>query len=658
MKTLYRSLALLCFAAGLAACSDDAPATTSATDTAADTAADGSAQPDTGADTGSGSDTGSDTGSGSGAGPEAFVTCDTDADCGDGLDCTTDSCVADGSGQRICAWTLAERTCLIDGLCIRAGAANPTNDCEICDTTQPNVWAFRAAGFACDDGNACTQGDSCAEGGTCLGGEPLLCDDNQLCTVDACSPFRGCVYLPVPDGAEVACDDGAGCTSGDVCKRGRCEGAPVVCDDGNDCTDEVCLEGSGCAPSFNTAACDDSDPCTLETTCSEGRCGGGSPNSCNDFNQCTIDLCDADAGCVNLPTFNPCCTGAVSVCDDGDACTTDLCNPETTECSYETNAAPCDDGNACTVGDSCAAGACGGPARSCDDGNDCTTDDCNINIGCVQNALSGISCSDGFDCTTGDACVAGSCQPADSSLCVCTPNFDDVAKVNSLQLSDRAAGGPALDLNGDGRTDNALGGLAGLVNAPLADAVSGGSILLLLEFIQFGFGDFVTGLHNGTLTGDLTCDPQTQTCDYLAQRALVDPGSCLSIVQIPSNFDGALIRAGGPGTTIPFSLPLGGSVLDIQLFNVTAELTPILSAGEVIGFSGILAGAATEAQLSAAIRSVPASALPLPPETIISTLRSLAPNDIDTNGDGVLDAKSIALQIEAIDGRLVGAEAP
>ena len=55
---------------------------------------------------------------------------------------------------------------------------------------------------------------------------------------------------------------------------------------------------------------------------------------------------------------------------------------------------------------------------------------------------------------------------------------------------------------------------------------------------------------------------------------------------------------------------------------------------------------------------MPASALPLPPETIISTLRSLAPNDIDTNGDGVLDAKSIALQIEAIDGRLVGAEEP
>jgi hypothetical protein len=215
MKTLYRSLALLCFAAGLTACTDSAPATTAETDTAVDTAADGSAQADSGADTGSGAaDTSA--GSGSGAGPDAFVTCDTDADCGDGLDCTTDRCVADGSGQRICAWTLAERTCLVDGLCIRAGAANPSNDCEICDTTQPNVWAFRPAGFACDDGNACTQADTCAEGGTCLGGEPLLCDDNELCTVDACSPFRGCVYLPVPDGAEVACDDGAGCTSGDV----------------------------------------------------------------------------------------------------------------------------------------------------------------------------------------------------------------------------------------------------------------------------------------------------------------------------------------------------------------------------------------------------------------------------------------------------------
>jgi hypothetical protein len=64
MKTLYRSLALLCFAAGLTACSDDSPATTAETDTAADTAADGSAAVDTGADTGSGA---TDTGSGGGS---------------------------------------------------------------------------------------------------------------------------------------------------------------------------------------------------------------------------------------------------------------------------------------------------------------------------------------------------------------------------------------------------------------------------------------------------------------------------------------------------------------------------------------------------------------------------------------------------------------
>jgi hypothetical protein len=241
---------------------------------------------------------------------------------------------------------------------------------------------------------------------------------------------------------------------------------------------------------------------------------------------------------------------------------------------------------------------------------------------------------------------------------VCEPSFGDSAKINSLQLSDRAAGGPALDINSDGRVDNALGGLAGLVNGPLTDAISGGDIKLVMEFDGFRFGDFIVSLHQGELTGDLACDFQVETCDYLSSRSGLDPATCESIVRLPATYDGTVVLAGGPTTVMPFSLPLGGTTLDIQLYGVTARITPQLSGGQVIGFEGLLGGAAREDQLNAAIRAVPADSLPLPPESIVSTLRTLAPNDIDTNNDGIADAKSISLLVGAIDARLVGATAP
>jgi hypothetical protein len=90
--------------------------------------------------------------------------------------------------------------------------------------------------------------------------------------------------------------------------------------------------------------------------------------SCDDFDLCTNDVCDAQAGCIHPPR-----------CDDGNACTVDICNSLNGACANTPLTGPaCDDGNACTIGDACAAGACiGAPLTgpTCDDGNPCTQND-------------------------------------------------------------------------------------------------------------------------------------------------------------------------------------------------------------------------------------------------------------------------------------------
>lgn len=81
----------------------------------------------------------------------------------------------------------------------------------------------KASGASCDDGNACTTSDTCNGANACVGGAAPNCDDANSCTVDACVPATGCTHDgPARDG--FACDDGNGCSSGDVCAGGVCGG--------------------------------------------------------------------------------------------------------------------------------------------------------------------------------------------------------------------------------------------------------------------------------------------------------------------------------------------------------------------------------------------------------------------------------------------------
>jgi hypothetical protein len=110
----------------------------------------------------------------------------------------------------------------------------------------------------CDDLNACTL-DVCVD--SLCQNTPVVCDDHNPCTDDTCDPQTGC--HAVADDTNT-CDDGNACTSADACVSGVCVGGPAPdCDDDNVCTIDACDTLSGCT--HTALSCDDGIPCTDDT---------------------------------------------------------------------------------------------------------------------------------------------------------------------------------------------------------------------------------------------------------------------------------------------------------------------------------------------------------------------------------------------------------
>ncbi len=338
------------------------------------------------------------------------------------------------------------------------------------------------------DGEPCALQTLCEEDGLCWAGvcrgNPIVCDDDNPCTEDACHPSVGCVFSDNTS----PCDDGNECTVNDTCQNGRCVGTPVCgcqtdadClpyEDGDLCNGTLRCEKGTClvdpatvvhcgppakgpcwiarcipktglceeVPAPDGSPCDDGNTCTAQDRCANGGCSGTAV-ICEDQNPCTADSCDPAKGCVFGPANDgaPCsdgnacttgdhcaggaCVGTARVCDDQNPCTTDFCDEKTGACVFTPNTAPCDDGNACTTGDACQEGVCLGAPRVCDDINSCTADSCDPAVGCVfQPANDGKKCSDGNLCTTDDVCSSGKCAGT-PKVCddqnPCTTDFCD-----------------------------------------------------------------------------------------------------------------------------------------------------------------------------------------------------------------------------------------
>ncbi len=426
-------------------------------------------------------------------------------DCGDGDPCTTDTCEkatgcshGDDDGKACddgdaCTGGKAGDACK-GGKCA-GGAAVDCDDANPCttDSCDKTTGCGHTAldGGGCDDGSACTgtkaKADTCVKG-VCEPGAPVVCDDANPCTTDACDAAAGCT---VTDADSTPCDDGNACTLGDTCKSGGCIGGkPLSCDDGNPCTTDACDpdgKTSGNQGCVNTALdgtpCDDGSACTGAKDaagddadhCVKGACTPGAPKSCDDANPCTTDACEPAAGCTItnddgakcVPgTGNKCDTGGLCAggackvvqqvgCDDGNPCTADSCDQTTGLCVYKSasDGAQCSDGNPCTDQDACKSGVCAAKPKVCDDDNVCTADACDPAPatgpgGCTTKPLDGKSCSDGTVCTSGDVCAAGTCKGGKALSC-------DDNNPCTIDLCDKAKGCASTQKTGDCDDGNA-----------------------------------------------------------------------------------------------------------------------------------------------------------------------------------------------------------
>jgi hypothetical protein len=126
------------------------------------------------------------------------------------------------------------------------------------------------------DGTLCIPASRCEERGRCQAGacvgSPRLCDDDDPCTVDACSPTEGCVTTPVvcprpTNACKVAvCRRTSGCGEANAADLSVC--GPVDCRTADLCVAGACRtlptpEGTLCAPPT---------PCQGEGRCRSGDC--------------------------------------------------------------------------------------------------------------------------------------------------------------------------------------------------------------------------------------------------------------------------------------------------------------------------------------------------------------------------------------------------
>ncbi|MGH7894053.1 MAG: hypothetical protein ACREQL_05245, partial [Candidatus Binatia bacterium] len=444
--------------------------------------------------------------------------------CTDNNPCTgTETCVA-GSCQ---AGTLVQcpsgQVCnptngqCADRLCQTPAECNDGNPCtnDVCQGTCSNPQ--KANGTNCDDGDLCNGIRTC-QSGVCQSGTPLNCNDNNVCTTDACNAATGLCQHGTVTGC---CNTGADCNDGDACTidactpQHACTHATLSCADNNVCTNDLCNPQLGCQNPVDPTCCqtvgdcsDDADVCT-DKACVANRCLQiASPNCCNQPGDCTdIDRNPCtDNGPCDMGTHR--CAGPFPL--TGSACGT-TCNPATcqsgtcvpglpTDCSDNN---PCTS-NLCTDDQGCTnppiAECCFGSAQ-CNDNNACTTDTCDLDRNGCDHPVPDPTCSpcsgsDPFKCgpRCSTLCVGGRCaevpaavQCEDNNPCTsnaCDPasgcthapesgsgvvGCDDGQACNGAEqcVSGTCQTQPVLDcVDDDVCTDDTCSDVAGCVNTP------------------------------------------------------------------------------------------------------------------------------------------------------------------------------------------------
>ena len=303
-----------------------------------------------------------------------------------------------------------------------------------------------ACSAPCDDDDECPSADWECVAGACRSLHPALC---RPCRADMdCVEDPGaarCVHL---EGLGGFC--GAGCAGDGDCPAGWV------------CAAVETIGGGGatqCLPSTGACACSEqavaegwgawcpgpADGCAGARTCTRvglGPCLSSQPSaevcngvdddcdgvvddgSCDDGEDCTLDVCNAATGCEHMPLDGVACGGlcvsegqcvdgrcegpAALMCDDLNPCTDDLCDPQR-GCVHTDHSRPCDDGSACTAVDTCVDGACvGAGAAGCEPGEA-------VELGCGLCGTRTCICSDSCVAEWCGQCTgSGPCSPGEA----------------------------------------------------------------------------------------------------------------------------------------------------------------------------------------------------------------------------------------------------
>ena len=177
-----------------------------------------------------------------------------------------------------------------DGNACTADSCHPIQGCK--SVPMP-------ANTDCSDGDVCTKGDACGDG-ACKGKAPEL-PAAPPCWKSVCHPQTAAVtQIPLTG---TGCGDGLECTKNDTCVGGKCVGQPILCDDGNPCTTDACNPGTGqCNVQLlaDGVLCSDNDLCTVEDVCKAASCQG-KVLKCDDGDAKTNDTCQSNLGCIFVP---------------------------------------------------------------------------------------------------------------------------------------------------------------------------------------------------------------------------------------------------------------------------------------------------------------------------------------------------------------------